>query len=212
MSQSARKMCAASPSETALLARAPRPGIPQRGQAAGGVVQSRAWTVTWTGEGCGVRKARIRSAIVPGRCVRSVPKRVERPRHRKRRKPSMTRADALGWRRTDLEKIARILLANLLQRSKRTFSQESFPNFLPSKKTCWIHKVWHWGVRQQYPPVLCALSGAAAARAAPWAGGRVCGILPREASAGSGRLRTRLPCHTLPGAARCPRVARWMAL
>ena len=66
-------------------------------------------------------------------------------------------------------------------------------------------------VDQQYPPVCCALSGAAA-RAAPWAGGRVCGILPREAPAGSGRLRTRLPGHTLPGAARCPSVARWMAL
>jgi hypothetical protein len=51
-------------------------------------------------------------SIVPGLRVLSVPKRVERPRHRKRPKPSMTRADAIGWRRTDLEKIARILLAN----------------------------------------------------------------------------------------------------
>src|SRR5712691_12272606 len=51
-------------------------------------------------------------------------------------------------------------------------------------------------------PVFCALSGSAAARAAPWAGGRVCGILPREATAGSRRLRTRLPCHTPPGASR----------
>ena len=109
MSQSARKRCAASPVAAALLARAPRPGIPQRGQAAGGVVQSRAWTVTWTCERCGVRTARIRSALVPGRRVRSVPKRVERLRHRKRSKPSMTHADAIGWRRTDLEKIARFV-------------------------------------------------------------------------------------------------------
>src|SRR5713101_7258009 len=33
-------------------------------------------------------------------------------------------------------------------------------------------------------PVFCALSGSAAARAEPWAGGRVCGILPLEATAG----------------------------
>ena len=65
-------------------------------------VQSRAWTVTWKCEGCEVRIARIRSAIVLGRRVWSVPKRVEIPRHRKRRKPSMTRADAIGWLRTDL--------------------------------------------------------------------------------------------------------------
>src|SRR5215470_13833672 len=32
--------------------------------------------------------------------------------------------------------------------------------------------------------VFCALSGAAAACAAPWAGGRVCGILPLDATAG----------------------------
>src|SRR5262249_37017063 len=37
-------------------------------------------------------------------------------------------------------------------------------------------------VRQ--PGVFCALSGAAAACAAPWAGGRVCGILPLDAMAG----------------------------
>jgi len=51
-------------------------------------------------------------------------------------------------------------------------------------------------------PVLCALSQSAATRAAPWAGSRVYGILPREAPARSGRLRPRLPCHTRPGAAR----------
>src|SRR5438132_10420269 len=38
------------------------------------------------------------------------------------------------------------------------------------------------------PPVFCALSGSAAARTEPWAGGRVCGILPREAPPG-GRSR-----------------------
>ena len=57
-------------------------------------------------------------------------------------------------------------------------------------------------LRRTVNPVFCALSASAAARAAPWAGGRGGGILPREAPAGSGRLRTRLPCHTLPGAAR----------
>jgi hypothetical protein len=60
-------------------------------------------------------------------------------------------------------------------------------------------------------PFFCALS-ALAAHAEPWAGDRVCGILPREAPAGSGRFRTQLPCRTTPGAARCPSVARWMAL
>jgi len=52
-SQSARKRCAASPGEAALLTRAPRPGIRQRGQATGGVVQSRAWMVSGVCHRCG---------------------------------------------------------------------------------------------------------------------------------------------------------------
>ena len=30
------------------------------------------------------------------------------------------------------------------------FLREVFSAFLPSKKTCWAHKFWHLGVRQQY--------------------------------------------------------------
>src|SRR5215472_5181924 len=35
---------------------------------------------------------------------------------------------------------------------------------------------------------------------------------PARRTLGGGRVRTRLPCRTTPGAARCPSVARWMAL
>src|SRR5262249_42555605 len=44
--------------------------------------------------------------------------------------------------------------------------------------------------RVRLSPVFCVLSGSAAARAAPWAGGRVCGILPREMTTGG-----RVPPH-----------------
>src|SRR4029450_6507654 len=46
-----------------------------------------------------------------------------------------------------------ILLANLLQRSRSTFSWGSFLAFLPSKKASWTPKFRHLGVGQQYPGV-----------------------------------------------------------
>src|SRR5499427_10372754 len=42
------------------------------------------------------------------------------------------------------------------------------------------------------PPVFYALSGSAAACAVPWAGGRVCGILPARCLLGDGHLHPRL--------------------
>jgi hypothetical protein len=50
---------------------------------------------------------------------------------------------------------ARILLVNLLQSSRSTFSWGSSSDFLPSKKACWAHQFRYLGVDQQYPPVMC---------------------------------------------------------
>jgi hypothetical protein len=102
ISQSARKRCAASPGEAALLARALRPGIRQRGQAARGVVQSRAWMVRGSVRGVGCAKpasgALSSQACVTGLC----PSALRYRGYRKRRRLSRTRADAIGWLRTPL--------------------------------------------------------------------------------------------------------------
>ena len=47
----------------------------------------------------------------------------------------------------------RILLANLLQRSRSTFSCVSFPSFFAFKEGMWDTQIWHLWVRQQYPYV-----------------------------------------------------------
>src|SRR5687768_10942734 len=47
-----------------------------------------------------------------------------------------------------------ILLANLLQSSRSTFSRGSLLNFLPSKKACWTHQFRHLGVGQQSPGII----------------------------------------------------------
>jgi hypothetical protein len=52
-------------------------------------------------------------------------------------------------------KTARILLANLYQSSRSTFLAQIFHAFLPSKKAYEMYQFRHWGVRQQYPPVIC---------------------------------------------------------
>jgi hypothetical protein len=75
-----------------------------RQAAAGGVVQTNEGTVTFKCEGWGYASPRS-SAIVPGRRLPSVPKRASIPRHRRRRKPSMARAGATCWRRTDQQKL-----------------------------------------------------------------------------------------------------------
>src|SRR5215475_14999434 len=59
------------------------------------------------------------------------------------------------------------------------------PNKSESRRTLGILRP---SAMDQKIPVFCALYGSVAARAAPWAGGRVCGILPREATARGGRL------------------------
>jgi len=56
-------------------------------------MQTRECTVTFQCEGCGVRKPKA-ERYRPRSACRSVPKRVEMQRHRKRHKPSMTRAGA----------------------------------------------------------------------------------------------------------------------